>query len=88
MKCAVAGFLVLSLVSTVVFGQTTNQRAKRGTLKICKGVPIPEGYIIVAHEQSSSCPHGAYVLKKEGGSAAPQASRPRKVGNEIEFSNP
>ncbi len=104
MKCAVAGFLVLSLVSTIVFGQTTNQRTKRGasktetltnqargqTLKICQGVPIPEGYIIVAYENSSSCPHGAYVLKKDGGSPAPQApaamttaSRPRKVGDPI-----
>src|SRR5688572_12047241 len=90
MKFAVAGFLVLSLVSTIVFGQTTTQRAKRGTLKICKGVPIPEGYIIVAYENSSSCPHGAYVLKKDEGSPVPQApaaittaSRPRKVGNAI-----
>src|SRR5215213_1631062 len=93
MKCTVAGFLVLSLVSTIVFGQTTNQRSKRGaskTLKICQGVPIPEGYIIVAYENSSSCPHGAYVLKNDDKSPAPQApvamttaSRPRKVGNAI-----
>jgi VWFA-related protein len=105
MKCAVAGFLVLSLVSIMVFGQTTNQRAKRGTsktgtlatnpargqtLKICQGVPIPEGYIIVAYENSSSCLHGAYVIKKDDSSPAPQApvamttaSRPRKVGNTI-----
>jgi hypothetical protein len=34
MKCAVAGFLVLSLVSTIVFGQTRNQTVKRDTLKI------------------------------------------------------
>lgn len=91
MKCVVAGFLVLSLVSTVVFGQ--NQRAKQTrdkTLKICQGVPIPEGYIIVAYESSSSCPHGAYVLKKDDASPAPHApvavttaSRPRKVGNAI-----
>lgn len=89
MKCVVAGLLVLSLLSTVVFGQTTSQKAKRGgskvekpergqTLKICQGVPIPEGYIIVAHENSSSCPHGAYVLKKDAG---PPASRPRTVKN-------
>ncbi len=92
MKCAVAGILVLSLVSTLVFGQTT----KRGTsktratslpqsLKICQGVPIPEGYIIVAYENSPLCPHGAYVLKKDDGSTAPAAittaSRPRKVSN-------
>jgi len=95
MKCAVAGFLVLSLVSVIVFGQTTSQRAKRGdnprakTLKICQGVPIPEGYIIVAYESSSSCPHGAYVLKKDDGSQAPAtASRPRKVENETVNSIP
>lgn len=104
MKCTVAGFLVLSLISVIVIGQTPNQKTKRGTsktqthtsnparthtLKICQGVPIPEGYIIVAYESSSSCPHGAYVLKKEDGAPAPQApaakvtaSRPRKVGNE------
>lgn len=93
MKCLVACFLVLSLVSVIVFGQTTSQRAKRGTsktdpapdktLKICQGVPIPEGYIIVAYENSSSCPHGAYVLKKDVGSpvVTTTASRPRKVGN-------
>ena len=102
MKCAVAGFLVLSLVSTIVFGQT-NQRTKRGTskigtraqaqtLKICQGVPIPAGYIIVAYENSSSCPHGAYVLKKDDGSTAPiatsTASRPRKVENAVVNSIP
>jgi len=97
MKCAVAGFLVLSLVSAIVFGQTPNQRAKRNpapgkTLKICQGVPIPDGYIIVAYESSSSCPHGAYVLKKDDGSTTPQApataSRPRKVSNETVNSIP
>jgi Ca-activated chloride channel homolog len=90
MKCAVAGFLVISLVVINLFGQTPNQRAKRGaskTLKICQGVPIPDGYIIVAYENSSSCPHGAYVLKKDDGSTAPvamtTASRPRKVRNTV-----
>ena len=94
MKCAVAGFLVLSLVSVIVFGQTPKQRTKRNpvrdkTLKICQGVPIPEGYIIVAYESSTSCPHGAYVLKKDDGSQAPAtASRPRKVSNETVNSIP
>jgi hypothetical protein len=75
MKCAFVGFLVLSLVSTIVFGQTANQKRKRGTSKpgtlatnpardqtvrICQGVPIPEGYIIIAYANSSLCPHGAY----------------------------
>jgi Ca-activated chloride channel homolog len=89
MKCAVAVCLVLSLVSVIVFGQTRNQKPKptnpaRGkTLKICQGVPIPQGYIIVAYENSSSCLHGAYVIKKDDESQAPAAmTRLRKVGNE------
>ena len=87
MKCTVAGVLVLSLLSTLAFSQTAKQRDKRGaqarTLKICQGVPIPEGYIIVAQENLPSCPHGAYVLKKDDGSAinTTPASRPRTVGN-------
>ena len=96
MKGAVAGFLVLSLLSVIVFGQIPNQKAKRGaspaqgkTLKICQGVPIPEGYIIVAYESSSSCAHGAYVLKKNDGTQAPAtASRPRKVEKETVNSIP
>ena len=105
MKFAFVGFLVLSLVSTIVFGQTANQRSKRGTSKIgtrtsdpardqslliCQGVPIPEGYIIIAYVTSSSCPHGAYVLKKDNGSqpspapvAMKTASRPRQVGKPV-----
>ena len=98
MKCAVSAYLVISLVSVIVFGQTTNQRAKRGTvktesiasqeqtLKICKGVPIPEGYVIVAYESLPSCSNGGYILKRDEGSsaqptAATSASRPRKVEN-------
>ena len=88
MKRLVVGFLVLSLITTIAFGQKTkrNTNATRGdTLRICQGVPIPDGYIIVAYESSSSCPHGAYVLKKDDGAAAPPAtaSRPRKVGNDV-----
>ena len=85
MKCAVAGFLVLSLVSMSAFGQTTNKTTKRDppqgkTLKICQGVPIPEGYIVIAYEKSPSCLRGAYVLKQEPAGMT-TASRPRKVGN-------
>jgi VWFA-related protein len=106
MKCLVVGFLVLSLVTTIAAGQITNPGPKRGTskagtratnashgktLKICHGLPIPDGYIIVGYESSSSCPHGAYLLKKDDGAPAQPvlqttaaittASRPRKVGN-------
>lgn len=83
MKCLVVGFLVLLQVTA--FGQITKPGSKSGNnLRICKGVPIPEGYVIVAYESSASCPHGAYVLKKDEGSvvAPVPASRPRKVGFE------
>lgn len=83
MKCAVASFLVLSLVPSIVFSQTTKQKREPSkatpakTLRICQGVPLPDGYTIVAYENSSSCQHGAYVLKKDD----TPASRPRTVGN-------
>jgi Ca-activated chloride channel homolog len=87
MKRLVVGVLVLSLITTTAFGQKAKRStnaARSNALRICQGVPIPDGYIIVAYESSSSCPHGAYVIKKDDGSAAPPvtASRPRKVGNE------
>ena len=108
MKCALASILVLSLLPTIVCGQTTSQKNKRvsskadtfsnparsETLKICQGVPIPEGYVIVAYEISSTCPHGAYMLKRDGlptsqaQVATTTASRPRKVGHETVNSIP
>jgi len=34
-------------------------------MKICQGVPVPDGYVIVAYMTSAACPHGAYILKKQ-----------------------
>jgi VWFA-related protein len=34
-------------------------------VKICKGLAIPEGYVIVGYGTSSACPNGTYLLKKE-----------------------
>lgn len=74
MKFFVAFLLVLTTFSAAVSqGQTTSQRAKQNTatrprsetVRICQGVPIPEGYVIIAYMTSSTCPHGAYVLKKQ-----------------------
>src|SRR5204863_1835587 len=38
---------------------------KSDTIKICQGVPIPDGYVVVAYLTSAACPHGAYLLKKQ-----------------------
>jgi Ca-activated chloride channel homolog len=49
-------------------GITRNNRLNKSSqdppLRVCKGVPLPGGYTIVAYENSSLCPDGAYVLKK------------------------
>jgi VWFA-related protein len=107
MRSSVASFfLVLCFLSANTLGQDNGRRVKRnpaqsgtlknttprsGLLKVCQGLPIPEGYVIVSYETSSACPHGAYVLRKDDTqnpsvqratqTAAPAntASRPRKV---------
>src|SRR5947209_3004636 len=74
MKFFVAFLLVLTtLVSGATRGQspsrTANQRAgsqpRSATLRICQGVPIPDGYVIIAYMTSAACPHGAYLVKKQ-----------------------
>ena len=74
MKSFVAFFLVLIIfTSGSIQGQTPSRRGNQNpagkprteTLRICQGVPVPEGYVIVAYMTSSACPHGAYLLKKQ-----------------------
>ena len=95
--------LVVSLLPSVTFAQTKSRKVENrsgGPLRICQGVPIPDGYVIVAYETSTSCPHGAYVLKKENAqsrfvppAAQPAvttttASRPRKVNTAVAEQRP
>jgi Ca-activated chloride channel homolog len=94
MKNSVASFFFLAvLLSATAVSQTREQGAKKSrerpsSLKICQGVPVPDGYVIVGYVTLSACPHGAYLLKKQEVSnavvsqaAAPQttSSRPRRV---------
>src|SRR5258708_26592091 len=74
MKLYVAFLLVLTTVSAgAVQGQTAPRRGNQNavskprteTIRICHGLPVPEGYVIIAYMTSSACPHGAYVLKKQ-----------------------
>lgn len=86
--------LVWCLAALAAAALATGQ-AKRDAVKICRGVPVPEGYVIVALINSPACPSGAYLIRKEsavavkgetngaqGGvrQAQPPASRPRRVG--------
>ena len=91
-------FLVVSLFSPAALAQTKSQKVQRqnspsGPLRICQGVPIPEGYVIVAYETSPKCPHGAYVLKKENAqsrfvAAAPQPAAPQPAAPTTTASRP
>ena len=73
MKMYVAFFLILSTLSCGAVAQTPSRRSTQAavtkprseTIKICQGVPIPDGYVISAYMTSSACPHGAYLLKKQ-----------------------
>src|SRR5438045_4908381 len=81
MKSLVAGLLVLTFVSGIIVqGQTpprsankTANKPRSETMKICQGIPIPDGYIVIAYMTSAACPRCAYLLKKQaqyGGSLA------------------
>lgn len=65
------------LLPPVAFTQT-KETSQSDTVKICKGLAIPEGYVIVGYGASSACPNGAYLLKKEEAPQSPQ-SRPRRT---------
>src|SRR5436853_11781 len=75
MKSHVAVLLLLTVISSgvVTQAQTTPRRQNNGavtkprtqTMRICQGLPIPEGYVIIAYMTSSACPHGAYVIKQQ-----------------------
>src|SRR5580765_7113735 len=73
MKSFVAFLLILSTFSLgLTLGQTPSRRGnqpagkpRNETIRICQGVAIPDGYVIIAYMTSSACAHGAYVLKKQ-----------------------
>jgi VWFA-related protein len=68
-------FLIVTILApgTVAQNQTArrkvakNEVSKPGNdaMKICQGLAIPQGYVIVGFMTSSACPHGAYLLKKQ-----------------------
>jgi len=45
--------------------QSSAPKPKSETLKICQGIPIPDGYVVIAYLTSAACPHGAYLLRKQ-----------------------
>lgn len=81
LRVSLSPLITTALLVSVMSAQTTNRRsAKRtasqsrgeavrkprnDTLKICQGVPIPSGYVVVAYITSVTCPHGVYLLKKQ-----------------------
>src|SRR5262245_53690657 len=82
MKRAVTSFcLLISVLSTSIVAQTNERGAKKerqrasarsGNLQICQGLPLPDGCIIVGYVSSTTCPHGAYLLKKKESTGSDQ----------------
>src|ERR1041384_3035276 len=99
MKSLVAGLLVLTFVSGIIVqGQTpprsankTANKPRSDAMKICQGVPIPDGYVAIAYMTSAACPHGAYLLKKqdqyEASLAINGAPRPSLSGEDTSSRN-
>ena len=90
MKYVVVLVFFAVILPSVAFAQKAADTTPSGKIKICQGVPIPEGYTIVAFEPNAACPKGAYVLQNEKLGAAPQspevkamASRARKVNDPV-----
>jgi VWFA-related protein len=82
MKPFVAGFLVLATFTSGALAQsrtpnkTATQRVQSDTIRLCQGVPIPDGYVIIGYMTSSVCPHGAYLLRKQASyDVSPAAGR-------------
>src|ERR1700754_484530 len=89
MKRPVASFfLLVSLLLPTAAGQTRDQGARKqspsrsNTLKICQGVALPDGYVIVGYVSSSLCPHGAYLLKKQDSPQRQEAPRANAVSTD------
>src|SRR3954469_21787069 len=92
MKFYVAFFLVLiTLVSGVAMqGQAPPRKGNPGpsnkprndTMRICQGLAIPDGYIVIAYMTSSACPHGAYLLKKQAEYETPKKNPSRSDNTE------
>ena len=71
----VSFFILVLLLPAVAFTQTDSE------IKICKGLAIPDGYVIVGYGTSSACPNGAYLLKKEEEPKSRLRFRPRRSGD-------
>jgi VWFA-related protein len=77
MKSLIVCFLLfVLLLPSLAFTQTNkkvrDEKPETGVVKICRGLEIPDGYVIVGYGTSSACPKGAYLLKKE--EAKPQTT--------------
>src|ERR1051326_4484740 len=75
MKSLIVFLLLLTVISSerVIQAQTPPRKPNNSaasnprseTIRICQGLPTPDGYVIIAYLTSAACPHGAYVLKKQ-----------------------
>ena len=99
MKSLVASLFLLTsviLLAVIAPAQTTHRRVSNSTLKkprdatvkICQGLPIPDGYIVTAYMTTSACPHGAYAITKQDTDSESSVAPDKKQDTESESSVP
>jgi len=97
MKLLVACLFLLTsviLLTAIAPAQTTHRRVSNSTLrkprdatvKICQGLPIPDGYIVTAYMTTLACPHGAYVIKKQDTDSESSVAPNKKQNTESDSS--
>src|SRR6266850_3975359 len=95
MKFLVASLFLLTsviLLAAIAPAQTTHRRVSKSTLrkprdatvKICQGLPIPDGYIVTAYMTTSACPHGAYAITKQDTDSESSVAPDKKQDTESE----
>jgi VWFA-related protein len=95
MKLLVASLFLLTsviLLAAIAPAQTTHRRVSKSTLrkprdatvKICQGLPIPDGYIVTAYMTTSACPHGAYAITKQDTDSESSVAPDKKQDTESE----
>lgn len=62
------------IISLTLAAAAAGQTARRA-VKICRGVPIPEGYTVVGDTTSPDCPRGAYLIKQDEDAGANAGAR-------------
>ena len=73
---------LVAITLLILFATAASAQSQKDTIKICKGVPIPEGYTIIEETTSADCQKGAYLIKKSSAeSETTETNEPAKTSS-------